>query len=147
MAAGLPPQLGGRCRGLLLDRLWRWRLGGDLLGRGPVDELDALADDVEAGALLALGLPLVELEAALDGDQAALGEVLDAGGACLPKVFTSQKTAPSAPRRGTARRSVEIFVPALVSTSSGVRVSRPVRLTVFIWTPFRLAPEALGAVG
>lgn len=75
------PSLRGLSNGLRLG-LSGGLLGGCLCGLigGPVNELDALADNVEAGALLAVGLPLVELEAAPDRDQAALVEVLDASG-------------------------------------------------------------------
>ena len=54
--------------------------GSGLFGAGGVEELDAAGDHLEllaAGAVL--GLPLGVVQVSLDGDPAALGEVLRAG--------------------------------------------------------------------
>ena len=85
-------------------------LGGLAVGLSGVEELDALRDDLELLAAAVLAVPLVVVEATLDGDPPALGEVVGAhlGLAAEADDVDEVRAAVLAvlvARRGTARRS------------------------------------------
>jgi hypothetical protein len=71
----------GALRRDLIARLGVGLLGVVVGGGGVVDELDLLGDDLVAAAGAAVLGPLVELQPPVDGDPAALAQVLaaDAG--------------------------------------------------------------------
>jgi hypothetical protein len=137
VGAGVPP-----------DLFWRLEGGGGVgsfLGAGAgavvvgfagVEELDVAGDDLELLAPAVVGVPFGVVQASLDRDLAALGEVLSDGVGLAAEDgdvdVSAPWSSPSLRGRWTARRRLATE-PLAVARSSGSVVRRPVRGTVFMW--------------
>ena len=111
--------------------------GAVVVGFAGVEELDVAGDDLELLAPAVVGVPFGVVQASLDGDLAALGEVLSDGVGLASEdgdvdvvgALVFAVLARAAARRGGGWRPSRWSV----LRSSGSVVRRPVRVTVFMW--------------